>query len=114
MGRPIQIFCFYIYFIGRLTVKGRMGSLPIVMSHPIPNKNLGLSAIFKIIEVNTFVFQRTPESLNKHVIHPTPLAIHGDFDLIIFKNIGKLKARKLTSLVCIKDVWNAIAIYGFL
>ena len=113
MGRPIQIFHFYIYFIGRLTVKCRMGSLSIVMSHPIPNKHLGLVAIFKIIEINTFVFQRTPESLNKHIVHPTPPTIHRDSNSMIPKDVGKLEARELTPLICVKNIWYAVTIYGF-
>lgn len=32
---------------------------------------------------------------------------------MIFMDVGKLKARELTPLICIKNVWNAITTYGF-
>ncbi len=44
------------------------------------------------VEVDTLVLRRTPESLDKDVAHPSPLAIHADPDAVAFKDAGELVA----------------------
>jgi len=114
MGRPIQTFRFYVYLMRRLTVKGRMRPLPIVMIDPTPNENLGLPAIFNITEINALILQRTPEPFNKNIVHPPTLAIHGDSNLMLFKSVGKRQARILASLVGVEYLGYAIQGYGLL
>ena len=58
-----------------------------------------MPTIGELFEVYTLVFARPPEALDKHIVHPTPFAIHGDFDVVLLQNPGKFKACELTSLV---------------
>ena len=45
---------------------------------------------FEDMQVDAFVFQRPPEPLNEHVVHPAASAIHADLDVRIREHLSKL------------------------
>ncbi|MCK5659512.1 MAG: hypothetical protein KAH96_06525, partial [Alphaproteobacteria bacterium] len=43
-----------------------------------------------------------------HIIPPPALTVHLDFNHVFFQNICKIKARKLTALIGVKNFWTAV------
>ena len=82
------------------------------MHLPVSNEGLCLSPLFKIMKINTFVVKGPPDPFNEDSVHPASLAVHGDFDLIVFEGIGKREAAELTPLIGVKDLWLAVLSEG--
>ena len=66
------------------------------------------------MQVYLFVFNRPPESLDKHIVSPRALTIHADLDAVVFYLVGKRRCRKLTPLIGINDLGLAILCDGIL
>ena len=62
-------------------------------------------------EINTLIFQRTPEPFNKNC-PSNALAIHRDFNRMIFKDVGKRQACILTSLIRVENIGDPIQLDG--
>ncbi len=56
----------------------------------MPTRTVGL-------EVDFFVFDRTPEPLNEHLVAPRALAIHRDVDLSLLQHRREVDGGKLRS-----------------
>jgi len=54
------------------------------------------------MEIDFFIFHRSPESFHEDVVVDTTTTVPADFDSVMRKNIGKFLARKLNTLVRIK------------
>jgi hypothetical protein len=48
-------------------------------------------------EIDFFIFDRTPELLDKDIIAPAPFAIHADGDAIFQQQFGKVDAGELAA-----------------
>jgi hypothetical protein len=59
-------------------------------------------------EIYLSVFRRSQKSFNEHVVSPAPLAVHADFDVLVLQSLYELETRKLTILVRIHDIWDAL------
>lgn len=84
-----------IDLIGSLSIKCRMGPGLVIMDQPGSNILPGLQAIIKGVKIYTFIFQTAPQSLNEHIVHPSALAVHGDFNASVLQRRGKIKGGKL-------------------
>jgi len=62
----------------------------IIMLYPLRDLLARLRAIIKAMQIHTFILQTAPKALDKDIIHPTPLSIHGDVDFMLFKHIGEV------------------------
>jgi hypothetical protein len=87
--------------------------LLIIEHQPIVDTLLGLSDTIVGLEINLFVFQSSPEALNKDIIQPSALAVHADFDAVIFQYIGKIFTGKLSALVAIEYISCAVVCQRF-
>ena len=88
-----------IHLIGRHSTQTGMPSVLVIEVHPIANTLLCLSSVVVSFEIDLLVFQAAPEALNKHIVHPASLAVHADFNAMIFDDIGKALTGKLTALM---------------
>ena len=55
-------------------------------------------------KIDFFVFQTPPESLDKHVVHPSPAPVHTDFYAQFEKTVRPLLRGELAALVGIEDL----------
>jgi len=65
------------------------------------------------VQIDLLVFQRSPQTLDEDVVHPSALAIHADVDLGIEQHGGEGLAGELAALIGIEDLRLAIAVQGF-
>lgn len=57
-----------------------MGALLVVELHPLFDASLCFRSGFPSVQVDAFVFQGSPESLDEDVVDKTALVIHRDAD----------------------------------
>ena len=55
----------------------------IVKADPSADASAGLRPSLIRVQVDIFVFERAPETFDKHVVLPTAPAVHGDADSIV-------------------------------
>ena len=63
----------------------------IVKADPSADTLAGFRARFVSVQIHIFVFERAPETFNKHVVQPTASAVHGDADSIVQQACVKAK-----------------------
>ena len=76
----------------------------IVKADPSADTLAGFRASFVSVQIHIFVFERAPETFNKHVVQPTASAVHGDADSIVPQDVCKGNAGKLTTLIRVEDI----------
>ena len=64
----------------------------------------GFPAVGVALEIDVFVFQRSPEPLDEHVVHPAAAPIHGDRDTDLGERAGERGRGELRALVGIEDL----------
>ena len=83
---------------------GGVGPLVVVEGDPASDARLGLRPGFPSVQVNTFILQRPPETLDKDVVQVSGFAIHGDFGLGSLQPVGPVEGRELTTLIRVHDL----------
>src|SRR5271154_452035 len=86
-----------------------MWSLGFVVADPPADPCSCLTAGLEGIEVDTFVFQRSPQPLDEDVVHPAATTIHRDPDVGILQGGGERKAGELRALIGVEDLRPAEA-----
>jgi len=81
-----------------------MWTLAIVEVEIESNGAAGFTDALVSSQIHLLVFDGSPQTLNKHVVSPSPLAIHADRDSSISKNTGERRAGELAALICVEDV----------
>ncbi len=81
-----------------------MGSLSVVERKVRAEPASQLTAGLVSFEVNVFVFDAPPETLDKDVVDPAALAVHADLDPRGFQFVDPVVARKLRSLIRVEDL----------
>ena len=51
---------------------------------------------------HVFILHAFPEPFDEHVVHPAALAVHADFDIVLFENVREIIRGKLAPLVGIE------------
>jgi hypothetical protein len=87
--------------------------LLIIEHRPVADALFGLGHTIIGFEIALLMSQAAPEALDKHIVHPASLAIHVDFDVMVFEYIREILAGKLTTLVTVKDILCAVGCQGF-
>src|SRR3989338_10750596 len=85
-----------------------MSSLHVVIVEVIPKAFLGFRNVLVAPEINIFVFDGPPQTLNKDIIKSPAAAIHADLNPAIEKNARKFLACELTALIGIKNLRLAV------
>ncbi len=98
-----------IDLIGRPAAEDRVGSIGIVVADPPTDPCSCLTAGLEGIEVDAFVFQRSPQPLDEDVVHPAATAVHRDADVGIVQGVGEGKAGELRALIGVEDLGLADA-----
>ena len=60
------------------------------------------------LQIHLFVFHTAPQALKKHIVQPTPLAIHADLNLLSLQHTGELLAGELATLIGVEDFWHTV------
>src|SRR5215813_13954173 len=81
-----------------------MGTLAIVEVEIASNGAAGFTDALVSSQIHLLVFDASPQTLNKHVISPSPLAIHADRYFPVGKDTGERGAGELAALICVEDV----------
>ena len=79
-----------------------VGPICVVVADPTTDPCSCLTAGFEGIEVDAFVFQRSPQPFDEDVIHPAATTIHRDADVGILQDVGEGKAGELRALIVLK------------
>jgi len=69
---------------------------------------LGLRNKPVFLDINIFIFNRAPESLDKNIVEDLAAAIHADGNTLFFENVCKANAGELSALICVKYFGLAI------
>src|SRR4051812_3043232 len=59
-------------------------------------------------QIDFLVFDAFPQSLDEHVVAPSPFAIHADGDAVVGEDAGKGRTGELRALVGVEDVRPAV------
>src|SRR5215467_6501052 len=81
-----------------------MGTLVVVEGDPRSDAEPGFAAVRIALEIDVFVFERAPQPLDEHVVHPAPAAIHRDLNAGLFERTGEGCAGELATLVGVEDL----------
>src|SRR6516164_255908 len=81
-----------------------MWTLAIVEVEIASNGATGFTDALVSSQIHLLVFDASPQTLNKHVVSPSPLAIHADLYSSVGKDTGKRRADELAALVCVEYV----------
>ena len=80
----------------------------------IPNRHPSFRHVVVNLQVNLFVFHRSPKPFDEEVVAPGSLPIHADRDLVLQKKSGERFTGKLTSPTGIEDFRRAMPRRRFL
>ncbi len=72
-----------------------MWALLVIKGDVLPKGLSGLWHTGVGLEVNLLIFDSAPEPLDKNIVTPCSLAIHGDLDLLTLEHIGEVYAGEL-------------------
>src|SRR6201997_4171208 len=81
-----------------------MWTLAIVEVERASNGATGFTDALVSSQIHLLVFDASPQTLNKHVVSPSPLAIHADRYSPVGKDTGERRACELAALICFEDV----------
>ena len=85
-----------------------MASVLVVPVEP-PSQILGkLGSVFIGLQVDSLVFQGTPEPFDENIVLEPALAVHADLDVPDLEDGGKFLAGKLAPLVSVENVRGAV------
>ena len=73
----------------------------------------GLDGVVRV-QIDLLVFDALPQSLDEHVVPPTPFPVHADLNAVVGEKPGELLAGKLAPLIGIEDLRRTLADHGFL
>ena len=62
------------------------------------------------MQIDLFVFDRSPQSFHKHIVPPGSPAVHADFASASMDRLDKLFSGELASLVSVDDFRRAMAV----
>jgi hypothetical protein len=80
-----------------------MRPLFVVIAKPGGKVPTRLPSILEVVQIDTLVFERAPETLDEDVVHPSALAVHRDRYPGLLENLSELPTRKLAALVGVED-----------
>ena len=83
--------------------------LGVVNADPLGDDPFGLEAVRQLVQVDGFVFERSPQAFNKNIVHEPAPAIHGDADAGILERAGEVEAGKPAALVGVEDFRFAVS-----
>ena len=90
-----------------------MLALLVVEAEPGAKAGLGLSEARIGIEVDLFVFEAPPQSLDEDVVHAATLAVHADHDLVPLQGASEVVAGELAALRFREGrLWSVLKISG--
>src|SRR5215468_10415169 len=81
-----------------------MGALAVIEVEIASNAAAGFADALVSSQIHLLVFDASPQTLNKYVVSPSPLAIHADRYSCIGKDTGERRAGELAALVCVEYV----------
>ena len=93
---------------------GRVWPLGVVILQPFPDTSLGFRAFLEGMQVNAFVLQRPPQTLDHAVVDPATFAVHADLDLRILQHINPVTAGELAALIGVEYLRRAVCCQRFL
>ena len=64
------------------------------------------------LEIDLVVFDRPPEAFDEDIVERSAFAVHRQFDAESEQRLGELGGRKLATLVCVEDFWDAVLVNG--
>src|SRR6201997_2594935 len=85
-----------------------MWTLAIVEVEIASNGAAGFTDALVSSQIHLLVFDASPQTLNEHVVSPSPLAIHIDRYSPVGKDTGERRAGELAALICVEDVRLAV------
>lgn len=91
-----------------------MGSLFVIMAKPALDAHFCFFHRFKIVKVDAFVLQGSPEPFNENIVPPASLSVHRNLNPVYLESINELKSRELAPLIRIEDFGRPISIKSLL
>jgi hypothetical protein len=96
------------------TAEALVLALSIVEADPGANAGLRLGHRRIGTEVDLFVFEAAPQSLDEDVVHAAPLAVHADGDAMGLQGAGEVVVGERAALVGVEDLGPPVSRERFL
>ena len=90
---------------------GQAGVRPlfVIIAQPVSDELTRLPSILEIVQIDTLVFERVPETLDEDVVPPSALSVHRDLYPSLPEELGELPTRELAAMIGVEDLRPAIA-----
>jgi hypothetical protein len=82
-------------------------SLLVVERDVTPDEVLALRRAIVRPQIQLFVLDRSPETLDENVVAPRALAVHADRDPVFLEEVGEESIGELATLIGVEDCWHA-------
>ena len=86
---------------------GSVGALVVVEADPAPDADPSLRSGFPGVQIDAFILQGPPQTLDEDVVDAAPFAIHRDPGADPFQPVGPGEGRELRPLIGVHDLGRA-------
>lgn len=76
-----------------------MRPVGVVVPDPAGKAGAAFRSCLECVQIDAFVFERSPQAFDKHIVHPAPASIHADADVRVLQRRRESKAGELAALV---------------
>jgi len=90
---------------GRLVIQALVWALIVIELEVSAQTRRQSRSRFIVIQINVFVLDTAPQSLDEDVIEHTPATIHADLDVMVLQLAGELVGGELHPLIGVEDFW---------
>src|ERR1019366_9227254 len=96
--------CFEIHLVRGSVLEGLMRAACVVKAEVLRERSACLRAVRVPVQIDLFVLDAAPQSLDEHVVDPATLAVHADGDAGVIEHLDPLLAGELRALVGVEDL----------
>src|SRR5207253_9957396 len=94
--------------------ESRVRTNGVVIADPAAEPVTEFGAGLERVQVDAFVFHRSPEPLDEDIVEPAAATVHRDAHAGVLQQLDKARTGELRSLICVEDLGRAVPCQGLL